>query len=358
VRVLLFLLLFVSQVQAQQILGLDYLGGAKYCDEILKAHPSGYAAGFFYDTFGDSTVCIDKLAASGKASAFRVQLSWSDTHQFATRDFDAIAAKAGKIDQLARKYPRIKFYVSGACEHNFHRADAELLKRKVSGRCPSCAGYVNTVWKGALIDGINEVHGKRAAIAGDYFYSTDGEALIDLDADKLRQTHGRAKLYFGWAPRFNLRQQGTTAKPKERTAKPSIEYIQSIVRAIQPIGVVPKFPFAVTKLKDKQLWKTHAEDKFGANDARANKPLFISKSKTLTLKLIASNGKEVGSIKYYGSYTDPGYHRHYSGSVSPAYGYQIAEKAKQISGSEFIVIRDGRTNYGPINPAFRAGYFR
>lgn len=344
----LSIVLWAMPLQAQTpIQGLDYLGGAKFCDSILKAHPDGKAAGFFIDTFGDSTPCIDRLAGSGKASVFRVHLAWSDTHQFNSTDFDSIAKKAGKLEVLTRKYPSARIYVSGACEHNLNAAQANLLKAKVLSKCPHCAGYVNTVWKGALIDGINEVHGiAPKKPKGQYTISTDGDSAVDSDFSLWKQTYSDALIQFAHEPRFNGRWETNDATPRpNRRGWADEKLIRSVSYLFTDKGAVKNLPGA-------SIYKSHSENK-GSGDTRAEKPVVILTVKAPEISCVTANGKVVASSRFYGTF-DGGRFRYYL----PSYGYELAEKAKSLSGSPLVFIRANKKNYGPVNPAFREGAFR
>jgi hypothetical protein len=74
--------------------------------------------------------------------------------------------------------------------------------------------------------------------------------------------------------------------------------------------------------------------------------------------ILARNGKELGTMQYGGDFS-AGMHRYYSGLPKSIqlYGYQIGEKASKIAEDEHIYIRAGIKIYGPIHPAFRAGFF-
>lgn len=356
--VILLLALAAGAVYAEPIKGLDYLGGAKYCDEVLRAHPAGYAAGFFFDTFGNATGCIDRLVATGRVPAVRVQLTWHDNHTYSRDEFDAIARKAMAIDRLAAKYPGTSFYVSGACEHTLSAADAKELMKKVLARCPHCAGYVNVPMNNVMLDTsggrvFNEVHALGPAPRGAYLYSSDGTDLTQIDAEGVQRKYDGARILFGWAPRFNLSAGGDRLPIEQRTAKPSVEYIRSVERILSPKGAAPAVDHA-RGLSGRELFKSHAED-MPNGDRRSLHPLFISRTAAKSLQIRATNGSVLGSLRYYGPAPDNGYFRFYIDEA--LYGYQLAEKAHRASGSNFVVISDGKTTWGPFEPSFRYGYY-
>lgn len=75
---------------------------------------------------------------------------------------------------------------------------------------------------------------------------------------------------------------------------------------------------------------------------------------------MANNGKELGVLGYYGTYSTSLY-RAYSGygKGTKEGGYQLEKKAVEVSGNHFVWIKsqDNRCN-GPFVPGRRAGSFR
>lgn len=321
-------------------LGLDTLGGAKFCNEIIAAKIPRQPFGFFADTFGDALPCIKELVRRGKASQIRIHLAWDDNHNYNRRDFDRIAAKASRIEVFARENPSIPTYISGACEHNLSGPDAKLLRAKVLAKCPHCAGYVNSVWKGTIIDGINEVHGANPKIpGGKYIVSWDGNSAVDGDVELWKSHFVGALIRFLWVPRFNGRWSTTDNTPREqRKGWADSALIESVSALEEPKGA--------THIADGDLYKSHAENK-GTGDNRAERPAVISKIRGSTAELSAA-GHTVIVGKYYGPYTD-GRFRYYL----PDYGYRIAEAAKRASGSPICTLKVAGQVRGTINPAFR-----
>jgi hypothetical protein len=339
-KYLILILLFASNAYAMP--GMDYLGLAKFCNAALEAHPNGTAVGAFIDTFGDSLPCLEQFVRNRKADTFRVHLAWSDTHQFNPRDFDNIAAKAVKLNLLAGRYPNHKFYVSGACEHNLDATQAKILRAKVLAKCPRCAGYSNSVWKGATIDGVNEVHGDSPRKpSGQYIVSYDGDSAVDSDVTLWKSKYSDALIQFLWEPRFNGRWETNDSTPRpNRKGWPDAKFIQSVAFLFTDRG-------AVGKLGKTDIYKSHSENK-GNGDPRAEKPVAILGIKVPEISLVSVNGKEIAKARYYGSF-EGNRSRYYF----PAYGFELAKKANGLT-----FIKAGKTKLGPVNAGFRAGVFR
>lgn len=342
------------------MLGLDYLGlGSKYWPlaDSIKAFPKGWALGCFDSEFGDvSRALLDFLRRAHEVSAVRVHLFWDAAHKKLC-PIEIIQKRAPFYASLAKKYPAIRFYISHTCEHNTTSVTAlknrtDLIKKLA----PSCIP-VNSRWKGATVKGVlTESHDvtKTAKII-----STDGIPSFDIDVKKYLANNSSAELCFLWAPLFNLREEsdGPLIPPRRRKAKPSLKYMRAIVALSKDAGKPekPLFKGKIVPIKKPLLYKTFAEDKEGV-DVRANKPIFISTSKAKELVVVDWKGNSVAKFKYYGTYEK--LYRHYSGTGSNLYGYEIAEKARKQSGNPWCWIKDGGTYYGPFHPAFRKGYFR
>lgn len=325
--------------------GLDFLGGAKYPDLVRKKLPKGWALGIFLDTFGDASKLIEQVAKGGKCPAIRVHLAWKDQHDFKPSEFGKIAKKAEIIEKLARKYKIVQFYISPACEHRLSSSEAVQLLKMTAAKAPSCV-IINNPEKGSGVPGfLTEKHGDGSetphAIA-----SWDGTSCVDGDVTRWKQLTSKCEIQFLWEPRFNWRRESddTTPRPK-RKGWPDATLIDSVVFLTSNRGNVGSLP-------SKALFKTHAENN-GEADHRAEKPVYIHPTKDDFAELVCLNQKVIHSMMYFGPYEGGGY-RYYASE----WGFKLAEKARKLSGSPLVKIRVNGKEFGPINPGFRAGYFR
>lgn len=335
------------------IYGLDYLGGAKYGNLILKEHPNGWAAGFFsyVDGFGDSLPVVDKLLATGRCPLVRIHLMWKDKHDFSEKDIPKIVSEAKRVAKLIVKYPSVEFRVSPCCEHG----QSESFMVKVFGAIApilSRAIPVNTPLhgKGAVLKSyINEFHGadKKPRASGRHMFSFDGTACVDANITEYKESYKDTEVFFFWDARFNGRWEDVDKTPRaKRTGYPDSNLIDSIIYLHRDKGQ--------TKIEQRNaIYKSHSENK-GSKDPRAEKPVFISTSRAKEITLVASNGQTVGTFRYYGTF--PGNrHRYYASEM----GYQLAEKAKRIqNGNPVVNVFVNKRKIGFINPAFRDGSFR
>jgi len=346
--------------------GLDLLGLAhpKFkVKEVLKAFPQGFALGCFDDpkTFGDALKRIKLFLDSGKVSALRVHVHWDDAHRIA--NLNDLKKRLPRYEKLQQQYPNIPVYVSHSCEYRESSA-REVQKRVelVRDLCPSCR-VVQSAWQSPTITGVGviEKHGPGAKCGPGQIASYDGgkkgEGINDIDSEKWVNNNANADICFLWTPLFNLTESEKVPRPK-RTASPTDKYIKAVARLAAPKGSAPAHNFAKEPkpLKKPMLWKSFAEDTPGESK-RDNKPLVILKKKTARVDIVTCLGQKIGSLAYYGTYTG-GLHRYYSGIPGGVglYAYEIGEKAKKLSGSEWIYFKQGGEIFGPVCAPFRAGY--
>lgn len=313
--------------------GLDFLAAAKYPNEAIKNHPSGWAFGTFATTFSDAYPVVDKLLSKGKCPRVRIQLLWKDDHNYTKADVPQIKKLAQKYNKLAKKYPNVIIELSPCCEHNLNDPDTYLNITQMSA--PNCM-MVNTPWKGALSKVYkNELHGVLKKPSGPYNFSYDGGVptntdSVDSDVMLYRNAHASADIFFLWHARFNLKWGMNDKTPRpERKAFPTSEFIQSIIYLASDKGT-----FDIPK---NWLIKSHAE-KHNAADTKGDKLLIISphKSNEIVLK---RGGKVIAKLPYYGTFSGGG-HRYYWN--------QMAYKA----GKDVEVWQNNK-KIGVVDPGFR-----
>jgi len=221
------------------IKGLDYLAGAQYGNEILKAHPLGMAVGFFAETFGNAFPVIDKLLKTGRCPLVRINLLWEDSHNYGVGHIPKIKKLAKQCNDLANKYPNVDVRVAPFTEHNISTPDKYLdIAQQYA---PNCL-IINTPWKGAFSQKyINEIHGEHQKPNGRYQYSYDGTECTNSDVEAYKKKYGDAEVFFMWSCRFNLRyrEKDSTPRPQRikeaKQRKPTVDYINSISYLLLPI---------------------------------------------------------------------------------------------------------------------------
>lgn len=330
--------------------GLDYLGGARYGDLIIREHPQDWAAGFFANTFGNAWPVIEGLLRTGRCPRVRVHAVWQDNHQYISkRDDPVILKEAARATKLQHDFPNVNVCFSPFCEHSIRGEALNALHRKLHDVLDHEITIVNSVYTGDLIDdhegALNEVHGSHRKPKGSYNYSLDGTNGPDANIAALKATYGDAETFFLWGIRFNGNWNTGASVPRpNRKGWPDSRYIDSLIALSKDKGA--------TKLPKNWLYKSHSENK-GTGDPRAEKPVWIAPIKAGAIELRTDNGQVVDRARYYGPFAD-GRFRYYSGD----WGYLIADKARRIQGHCLCEVWVNGKRVGVINPAFRDGSFR
>lgn len=340
---------------------LDYLAGAHYPDEILAGHQPGVGAGFLYSPFKNPLERIaPAMAKKGPAYCplFRFHRKFNYDHNFPRREWESLAEYTRQVNAFALANPKHAVFYSPTCEHNLKRSEAAELMLMCSRyiTAPNLQ-LVNTIYKGSPLPGIvDEVHGAKVKAPDSEFWFKSADGIggnlirkpdiyeprwCDIDVPEWMNAGDRCAAIFGWNFLFNLKFGAKDKTPVEkRKLKPSPEYIKAHTRLLFPIG-------GKQDTKNGLTWKAIADD-HEPEDWKDNKALAIVPERHSLVGLYAANGKEIATAKLYGSYKAGGYRFYFR-----EWAYQLAAKARKISGSEFCTLRAGRANYGTFNPAFR-----
>lgn len=336
------------------MIGMDYLGGAKFPNILLRNHPTGFAAGFFDSTFGNIWGVVDKLAASGRCPLIRINGPWT-AHLYIPAQHDkAIFEALEKTKDAARKYPSILFQFAPICENDNTTSAYASLLRICQIRSGSQMEIINSRGtRGREVAGFkSEVHGNTPRPRGAYQYSYDGTNAVDADVEKDKVTHSRAGVFFLWHPSFNLRYktqlsadrhepkhviENDTAPPKERNCKPTKELIESLARLGGPINGTPR-------LNRGDIWKSHADRNNTPPAPREYKPVFITPTSVARIEL-RDGDRVVATSAPRTTFVDDRFVYRFD-----QFGYQIAGKVVDVYA--------GGRKIGSVNPAFRGGDFR
>lgn len=333
-RIFIILALLLPLVARAMPYGQDTLGAAKYRQVLIQSLPLYQGEGHFSNTFGDILPVI-KLEAARGVPFVRLHLMWKDRHDFSPSDFPAIVKEAKRVCPVIQANPQVKWYLSGACEHNLNANQALKLAQLVTQACPQ-ATYVNTPSSsGAILPSyINEVHGGKKPRSAKYAFSFDGTAAEDSDVESYKRAFPNAEYFMIWGPRYNGRWESNDTTPRDqRKGWPDGRYIKSLSYLANPKGL--------TMIKTNWTWKSHSENK-GNGDPRAEKPVLIAPVKVNEVMLKTGNVvKDV--MKYYGLFAD-GRLRYYSNR----WGYEMGPVDLWVGGKK----------QGSVNAGFRDGGFR
>lgn len=349
--------------------GVDILGAADNDwnrKETAIAIDSGFGFGLFHDTFGDGFAATKEILTIRKnvgliTPFFRLQF-W---RAHALTETSVLQKCLPKYQELSKQFDT-KFYISHSCEYSSQ--DVKEVKKRIDlirKLAPNCTPVLSP-WKGVTIPGVQvEVHGKTVAKKGQgisYDGGSKGEAVYDIDAPKwIKQSEDNGADYIlAWGPRFNLTETYGGAKPpppSERTAAPSGKFVKGVCRLFADPGPVPSANFKFNSLKGEQLLKTWAEDMEG-NNPRDNLPVLMVPDVAGAAICITCTGQQICALPRY---NDPKPHkleRYYSGLGPKLYAWEIADKAKALSGSPWYWIKFPNKIYGPFTwlrtPFFQA----
>lgn len=325
------------------IYGLDVLGVAKYSQVALNNWPQNFACGCFAQEFGDVFSFLDKLLATGKCPQVRIQLLWSDQHQYGSaQDQQAIAHLAQRYNQLAVKYPTMRIELSPYCEHQLSNPDFHCgIVAKNAPNCipintPEPGGAWSTQFK-------NETHGgglhpnptNRSGDGG-----INGHDDIDLDITSEKNKHLGADVFYFWCARFNghWSMHNTTPRP-QRADWPDAQFINAVAFLATDIGA--------TNVPKGWCIKSNSEN-HGPTDTKAEKLCIISPIHANVIALRLQSGTLIDSLAYFGPYSDGKSSRYYSHLM----GHQIAALAIRSQGHPLVNVFMNGKQQATINPGF------
>jgi len=398
-RALLLSLVSLLRVQltyASPLIGQDYLGLShpKFdAKEALKYLPSNPAIGVLDNTFGANDSNLRLLLNNAHPSFLRVhilnttcvrnkncgkyELLYGHTvnsldkalRNKNKRLLDAYKGRVSSYKDLSNSCLPTSFLLSPALEHNLSKkawrvlADATLEVWPEVQLVNSPEGRLTAErYKSAWIERHGKNPGKDADIT-----SPDGEEATDFDSvkyKKLIESLPRLKIALLWSRGFNCRTQGNFLDPRKRTACPSPSTFELMSHLLDDRGAAPRFTGTqcnrIVPFKPPMILKPLGED-HGNGDKRANLPVLIGDFGKRTVRVLASNGRDAGTLGYYGSFSgSKSLKRYYSGysGGSGSGGYAFEKKARELSGSPYVFIKGEKVCAGPILAGVRQGSFR
>lgn len=399
-RIALFLSLVflfrVESVYCSPLIGQDYLALShpKFdAKEAIKYLPDNPAIGMLDSTFGVKDSSLRLLLINRPPSFLRVHIlnttcvrnkncgSYESVRGYTISTLDqAIRNKNKRL--LAAYKERVKIYrdlstscsttsflLSPALEHNLSKKAWRVLADATHDVWPEVQ-LVNSPegrgaaerYKGAWVERHGSNPGKDADIT-----SPDGEEATDFNSvkyKKLIESLPRLKIVLLWSRGFNCRTQGEFLDPRKRTACPSPSTFELMAHLLDERGAPPKFTGEqcprIVPFKSPMILKTLAENK-NDGDKRADLPALIGDLGKDTVRVLASNGRDAGTLGYYGSFSgSKSLKRYYSGysGGSGSGGYAFEKKARELSGSPYVFIKGEKVCTGPLLTGIRQGSFR
>lgn len=335
--------------------GIDYLGGAKYPKIIIDEHPTGWAAGFFANTFGNAykNAIIPLLASGGRCPRVRIHGVWDNTHQYKPQIHDSVIDRElNRAKQLKQQFPEVDVQFSPFCEVG----GPSTVIEHIIGRClkqgTTGITLVASSLGGYKVQGaITEFHaGFQGNLGHQQFnFSFDGVDAFGADVESFKQKFRDANTFFFWSPHLNLKPKIDDTTPiAERTYRPQAKHIDALIALHRPSGEV--------SIPKGWILKPMSED---TGDSKSNKVVILAPINVPQMKFREVAGNQaVDTLINYGQYKEKINGKTCWRYYSSEWGYLIAEKAFRISGEKRVVLMAKGEQKGVVNPAFRAGIFR
>ena len=347
---------------------MDYLGGANYGQMILRRHPASMGVGVILNTNNPQWPktnfwpIAERLAERGKLPFFRPHAIWEDSHIYNPEKHNKIIlTEFERIADLKGKFPQVDCYFSPMCERdNNHQQFNRLIERLLEDADKLGISIVNSVTKASYWPSgavINELHGsKMKPNWGRCAYSTDGKQAWDQNVVKLRETPPRAVMeYFAfWVSLLNGKcNDKQPHEPGADTTRRNLREAWPYPEVFPALSMLVETPEGV-RLGKEHIWKTHADQHGPVRKPREGKPVFITPADgaSCIVRTVVGN-KLVATMPRDGNYTDgrPKYRCN-------EFGFQLANKARKLSGSPMVRLMINRKEIGVVHPAFRAGVWR
>lgn len=336
--------------------GMDYLGAGNnktYRANILKYHPTGWAAGFFDEEFGDVTETVKALIKTGKCPIIRIQLFWAGKlHNYNDSYIPKLILKSQKWEKIQKENPSVRIWLSDFCEHKLSNPDKYL--NIVQQYAPSCGKINSPLRSGALSKHYwNEFHGaetKPRKSSSPILFSFDGTNAVDSDVTTYKENYRNAEVFFLWIPQFN---QHKSMKPEDgakRDCVPTKEQIESLAYLATDKGN--------TQCPEDSIYKSHSDQHNSKPEPRAGKPVLITADKGE--KIYGKAGNKIVATFNRGEIfreVRPGKPKRYIYRCSE-YGYKISQTAAKLTGSPVLQIIANNKFIGRLNLAFRDGTYR
>lgn len=350
--------------------------------------PVGTSIGILDHTFGDSLANVILILDKIHPRYFRVHFintvcvrnancgSYEYGYKHTIQTFDkAIKNRERKIlvpfrervklyKQLSLTRPTTGFIVSPALEHDLSKESYRILADEVLNTWPDVRlsnsvnlGNYAERYRGAWI----ERHGASTPSDTD-IVSTDGTEVTDININAFKTRTRSAKIRAAWTRGHNCRDNsGNFIDPRQRQTCAGRGILEGVAHIFDNRGNAPAFAGNADckSFRSPDIWKPLADD-HGIGDTRANKPVVITSAfRPGGLNVITKDGKKVGQLGFYGTFSGGGF-RWYSGTSGgdSASGYAYEKRSKAVSGSPYVWLQQGSRCRGPIVTGMRQGAYR
>lgn len=355
----------LERATATQLPGQDILSLPMQDIDMIKANlQPGQCIGVMAGTFGQVKRPLEELLATGKVPCFRTHLGGFCSHgsrctdgECKPTDFNCLKSRARAAEKTALAFPNSKCYASPYAEYSStNRTQVNEWFKIIKEHAPSCTPVASAFGGYVPPNVLVEKHGNSPGITD--ITSNDGSNYFDSDSVKYNKI--ARIISFKWTNRYNLRltsEKSAPPPPKERSLSNRIEkhdflLMQIMQQALPPEPPAPGVCKSIRRFSGQELWKPHSEDYGVNNGVRGNRPMLISKRRISKFDVVNKAGKVIACLKYYGTFTAPGYYRYYMGTCSGENAYDL-----YLETGEWAFLKDGGV-CTPITVIRRMNYFR
>jgi hypothetical protein len=343
--------------------GIDYLGGGRYGDVILKNHPKGWAAGFIYDLdgFGPALPVIDKLAAKAITPIIRTHLVYKDNHKFGRSELELAVARAIEFKPVIEKHLKVcNFDISPYLEQQLtDKAFLDETFARIKSILPFCNLVNSPIKPGIFYPGaVNEIHSAETyPLTQPLNYGHDGMSAFDTDMQTLKQKYFYvSRGFYIWIPPCNGKRntKGDSPNDDDRSRRKfwlRAEHFPHILYLTTEKGN--------TGLKEHWIGKAQGDQHNVEPKGNDLKPVLIAPFSNTRLGLRAG-GRVISSSTAPVLYKEGRYPVKRYIYRFGTYGYLLGEQARQLQGHSVCEVIDLNTKkvYGRWNPGFRERDYR
>lgn len=308
----------------------------------------------------DGRVNVNRLMKKcpGKIIALEVQIWWDPNHATnpnAICPLDVLQRRCIAWQTWSLNHPGVQLLISHTCEYDEHdqaqvQARIDCIRKYAPNAIP-----VNSPMGGSVVTpgDIVEAHGSNTHTFGRQIANFDGASCYDHDIHGWQKTNNGLYRFY-WVEEFNGLESGNTATPDKRVNFVSLELLNQIHYMTLPPAAAPDSPLQLIPIAKPNLWKVCAEDE-PHNDPRDLRPmLWLENEGSSPVQIVTFDGKHtLGNLIHF---SDVRFYAGLAGGIQK-WGYEIAQQAKNLTGSPFVAFKANGKFYGLMDAGLRGNFY-
>lgn len=309
----------------------------------------------------DPRIHINHLVAEcpHKIIAIEPHVYWFKDHatnQHAICPLDILEARSKLWNTWATNHAGIRTYISHTLEYS-EKSISAIQQRVdcIKKYAPLCVPVNSPMGTAPFTAGtINEEHTNKATTKGNQIANFDGSNCYDEDVQEWLR-HNTGLINFMWCEECNGAESGGFVECFARTNFPGKDLFSAMGYMYDPPQPKPESPLTLLPLVKPNLYKVCGEDEKG-KDPRDLKPmLWVVGHGRSPAKIVTFDGKHVlGELI---SFDDERRYAGLPGGINK-WGYQIAQKAIELSGSPYVAFQVDDKFYGLEDAGRRGDFFQ